>query len=425
MNRTFFAAVLVLVCSVSIHYQNADAQSMTATRVVSGLSNPVFATHAPGDSSRLFVVEQGSGGTAQIQILDLNSGSVNANPFLTIDNVATGGERGLLGLAFHPDYENNGLFYINMTGTAGNGDTQIREYSRMNANMADPNSARTLMSFNQPFSNHNGGWMGFSPNDGMLYIATGDGGSGGDPQNNAQTISNNLLGKMLRIDPLGNNSSNGQYGIPNDNPFVGQTGDDEIWAYGLRNPWRNSFDRETGDLYIADVGQGTLEEINFQSADSSGGENYGWRVREGTQGGQLNGAIDPIYDYFHNSGPFGGFSITGGYVYRGPIDELQGHYFFADFVTSEIWSIKFDGSDPADFDGTNFTDLIRWTDVIETDIGSINNIASFAEDSLGNLYIIDYGGEIFMITAAAIPEPASAMVGALMVLAFVSRRKRR
>ena len=419
---TVFVVTFALFVALQ-NFQSANAQHMSASRVANGLSNPIFATHAPGDSSRLFVVEQGSGGTAQIQILDLNNGTVNANPFLSISNLSTGGERGLLGLAFHPEYQNNGLFYVNMT--VNGGDTQIREYSMLNPDIANPNSARTLMTINQPFSNHNGGWMGFSPNDGMLYIATGDGGSGGDPQNNAQTITNNLLGKMLRIDPLGNNSSNGQYGIPNDNPFVGVAGDDEIWAYGLRNPWRNSFDRQTGDLYIGDVGQGSLEEINFQLGASAGGENYGWRIREGASGGVLAGAIDPIYDYTHGGGPLEGFSVTGGYVYRGPIAELQGHYFFADFVTSRIWSLKFDGSDSTSFDGTNFTDFIDWTDIIETDFGNINSIASFGEDSLGNLYIVDYSGEIFMITSAAIPEPLSGGMCLLAIIVMANRRRRK
>ena len=194
---------------------------------------------------------------------------------------------------------------------------------------------------------------------------------------------------------------------PNSNPFVATEGADEIWSYGLRNPWRSSFDRETGDLYIADVGQNVKEEINVQPGNSSGGENYGWRLREGTiatpsvGGPAPAGAIDPVYDYDHNSSDTGGFSVTGGYVYRGPVEELRGHYFFADFVTSRIWSFRFNGDAPADHDGSNFEDFIDWTDLLNPSAGSISSIASFGEDMAGNLYIVDRGGEIFRITEGA------------------------
>jgi hypothetical protein len=394
---TSFCLFFCFLFAAQIH-----AQQMTVERVASGLSRPLFATHAPGDPNRLYVVQQGSGGTALIRILNLQTGTINSTPFMSVSGLPGGNEQGLLGLAFHPNYETNGLFYLNMTLTAGGGDTQIREYSRLNMNQGDPTSARTLMTINQPFTNHNGGWMGFGPLDGMLYIATGDGGSANDPQDNGQNV-NSLLGKMLRIDPLGNNSSNGQYGNPSDNPFVGINGADEIWAYGLRNPWRSSFDRATGDFFIGDVGQNAREEINFQSATSTGGENYGWRDREGTLGGTVPGAIDPIYQYSHGSGDLQGRSVTGGYVYRGPIASLKGHYFFADYVNSRIWSFKFDGSNPEDFDGTNFFDFIDWTEVITSDVGTIGIISSFAEDAAGNLYIIDHGGEIFLITGATVP----------------------
>ena len=285
------------------------------------------------------------------------------------------------------------------------------------------------MTINQPFPNHNGGWLGFD-NNGLLNIATGDGGSSGDPQNNAQNITNNLLGKILRVDINGDDFAadpNRNYAIPSSNPFVGITGDDEIWAYGLRNPWRPSFDSQTGDLYIADVGQGALEEINVQPASSTGGENYGWRVREGTNGPDFPGAIDPIYNYAHGSGDLEGFSVTGGYVYRGPIQELQGYYFFGDHVNDRIWSLNWDGSDPASADGTNFTDFIDWTDLITTDVGSIANISSFAEDSLNNLYIIDLGGEIFRLdfASALVPLPPTIFLlgSALAVIGFTRIRR--
>ena len=373
-------------------------QSMNLDRVATGLTQPVFATHAPGDPNRLYICEQ----AGRIRILDLVNLSISAT-FLNITNeVQTGGERGLLGLAFHPDYEVNGLFYVNFTGTQGGGDTRVREYARLNADTADPSSARAILSFDQPFFNHNGGWMDFGP-DGFLYISTGDGGSANDPLNNALDLTNNRLGKLLRIDVNTDDfptDASRNYGIPVSNPFVGVTGDDETWAYGLRNPWRCSFDRETGDLYIGDVGQGQREEINVQPANSTGGENYGWRLREGTLGGFFPGAIDPIYEYNHNGSAFGGFSVTGGYVYRGPVGVLDGIYFFGDFVTDRIWSLEWDGSSPQTHDGTNFTELTDWENTAFTTVGSIENISSFAEDAVGNLYVLDYGGEIFRIASA-------------------------
>lgn len=378
-------------------------QSLQVRRLVSGLSRPIFATTAPGDPSRLFIVEQRSGSTGRIRIYNLNTQSLNPLPFLSVTGLSTGGEQGLLGLAFHPNYQKNGLFYVNFNSAAAGGDTVVREYARMTADLADTSTARDVLKIAQPFTNHNGGWMGFGPLDGYLYIASGDGGSGGDPQNNAQNLTNNLLGKILRIDPTGNNGPGGTYGIPASNPFVGQSGDDEIWAYGLRNPWRCSFDVPTGDLFIADVGQGSREEINTQPGIWSGGTNFGWRVREGTLGSPLAGAVDPIYDYEHGAGPTEGFSVTGGYVYRGPIPVLQGRYFFADFVTNRIWSLNWDGSAPAAHDGTNFTDFIDWSDGVQSDVGTVASIASFGEDTLGNLYICDLGGEVFMVEDAELP----------------------
>lgn len=262
----------------------ANAQTpLTTELVVDGLERPMFVTHAPGDFERLFVIEK----RGRIRVL-LN-GSLLPTPFLDIDAIVGGGtsdwsEQGLLGLAFHPEYQTNGLFYVDYTDTSG-GDTIVAEYMvSANPNIADAGSARQLIEINQPQSNHNGGWLGFGP-DGYLYIATGDGGGGGDDDSghtagvgNGQDITDNLLGKMLRInvdgdDFPGDPASN--YAIPVDNPFVGIIGDDEIWAFGLRNPWRNAFDRETGDLWIADVGQSAWEEVDFQDAASAGGENYG------------------------------------------------------------------------------------------------------------------------------------------------------
>lgn len=371
--------------------------TIAVDRIATGFVEPVFVAVAPGDPTRLFVVEQHSG---LIKVVDLASGATEPTPFLQVPQVAQGTEQGLLGLAFHPDYASNGRFYVNFTDALG--DTVVREYQRngANPNLADPASARTILTLDQPFTNHNGGWLGFGP-DGFLYVATGDGGSGGDPGNRAQNVTDQLLGKILRLDVDGDafpGDPNRNYAIPADNPFVGRVGDDEIWAFGLRNPWRPSFDRLTGDLYIADVGQGQREEVNFQPA-GSGGRNYGWKVLEGTlpfsnvpgnPPANDPSLIAPIHEYSHTGAPNGGFSITGGYVYRGPILELQGLYFFADFVSDQIWSFR--------YDGTTKTEFTNRTQDFAPNAGAIANISSFGEDALGNLYIVDYEGEIFRFT---------------------------
>src|SRR5687767_4865131 len=248
------------------------AQTVALQPVVSGLTEPVAIAHA--QDNRLFIVLQAG------QIVIWNGTSLLQTSFLDIRSlVSSGGERGLLGLAFHPDYSQNGFFFVNYTDRSGNGDTVVARYSVSAAdpNRADPASARTLLVIDQPFSNHNGGQLQFGP-DRYLYIGMGDGGSGGDPQNFAQNRAQ-LLGKILRIDV----DSGNPYGIPPTNPFVGLSGmRPEIWAQGMRNPWRFSFDSITGDLWIADVGQGDVEEIDFQPASSRGGENYGWRIKEGS-----------------------------------------------------------------------------------------------------------------------------------------------
>jgi glucose/arabinose dehydrogenase len=372
----------------------SQGASIRAERVASGLSRPIYAGAPVGDTSRLFIAEQHTG---MIKILDQTTGTLNPNPFLDLSGLATGNEQGLLGVAFHPDYAANGKFYVNLTISGG--DTEIREYTvSENPNVANPDSMRRVMEFDQPFSNHNGGWMDFSPNDGYLYIGSGDGGSGDDPGNRALDITDQKLGKMLRIDVDGRDSTNGQYGIPASNPFVGIEGDDEIWAFGLRNPWRNGFDRETGDLYIADVGQGQLEEVNFQPADSAGGVNYGWKVMEGTfcaNPGRDFVCDDPrftgpIHEYGHGPGPDGGFAITGGPVYRGDaMPFLDGTYFFADFATEQIWTLRYDGE--------NKTEFQNRTQFIFPDRGTVDSISAFGEDAFGELYIVDLGGEIFKL----------------------------
>lgn len=378
---------------------------LTTERVASGLTRPVYVTFAPGDTSRLFIVEQRSGTVGRIRILNLTTLTLNATPFLSVNGVSTGSEQGLLGLAFHPDYQTNGLFYVNYTNSGGT--TIVARYSATppSSDVANP-TGDTIAFVTQPQPNHNGGWMGFGP-DGYLYIATGDGGNFNDsgpghtePGGNSQDLTANLLGKMLRIDVNGDDfpaDTNRDYRIPPDNPFAGATvGDDEIFAYGLRNPWRNSIDRETGDWYIADVGQDAIEEVNYVPAGTLGGRNFGWRCMEGLNCTGLGGCTCnspaltmPVHTYNHGLG----ISITGGYVYRGArIPDLRGTYFFADFGSSRIWSFKIVGGAVTAFE-------TRTTELDPPGTLGIFNPSSFGEDANGEIYICDYnGGEVFRIT---------------------------
>jgi glucose/arabinose dehydrogenase len=404
--RLLFQSLIVAAVAFA---EGSACAAVTTERVASGLDLPLYVTAPPGDPDHLFIVEQHSG---RIRVLNLADNSINAIPFLTITGLAQGSEQGLLGLAFHPDYATNGFFYVNVTVTSG--DTEIRRYKvSSDPVVAIPDSKQLVLGYAQPQANHNGGWLGFGP-DGYLYISVGDGGGSYDEDaghtpgtGNGQDITSDLLGKMLRIDVNGDDfpaDSTRNYAIPADNPFVGKTGDDEIWSFGLRNPWRASFDRATGNLYIGDVGQDTREEIDVQPAGSAGGQNYGWRLREGTiatpgvGGARPPGEIDPIYDYPHGNGQFEGDVVTGGYVYRGPVAELRGQYFFADFESAHIWTLLYDGSDPSTFDGTNYTNLTDRTAELAPGAGlSIDEISSFGEDAAANLYIVDLGGEVFRI----------------------------
>lgn len=371
----------------------AGGTTLTSQRLVTGLSRPVLVTAAPGDDSRLFIVEQRSGSTGRIRIFDLTTNLLLSTPFLSV-TVSTSSEQGLLGMAFHPDYSTNGYFFINYTNTSG--DTVVARYQvSSNPNIANSGSATTVMSIGQPYTNHNGGMIAFGPNDGYLYIGTGDGGNGGDPGNRSQDISGQLLGKMLRI-----NVDSLPYSIPADNPFVGVTGDDEIWAYGMRNPWRFSFDRDTGDLYIGDVGQSAWEEIDIQPAGAAGGENYGWRCYEGDHSYNTSGCpsastmVFPVHEYAQGGSPYR-CSITGGNVYRGDgIPDLQGTYFFGDYCSNQIWSFRWDGSG-------GITNLEDRTSELSPNAGSIGSISSFGEGADGTIYVCDLGGEIFAIQADA------------------------
>ena len=427
---TLAAAGIFGLMSVSA---SAQVPPLDSQRVASGLSAPIFAGAPPGDTSRLFIAEQGSGSTANIRILNLAGNTLNTTPFLTVGGLSTGGERGLLGLAFHPSYATNGLFYVNVTHTAVN--TEIREYMRSgDPNVATATPVRTLLTIPQPQANHNGGWLGFSPRPGdagNLYITTGDGGAGNDqasghiePGGNAQNTSA-LLGKVLRInvdrDDFPADAAK-NYGIPANNPFNGTNGAQEVFAYGLRNPFRASFDRTAGHMYIGDVGQDTREEVDFQSAARpGGGDNFQWRLREGTiatpSGNPVVGGAEPA----NSTGPIDdyprsvGSTITGGYVYRGSdIPGLQGAYLYGDFGSSRLFLLRHDG---------NAVTLGRTEITADLAPGgglSINNPSSFGEDGRGELYIVDYGGEVFRIT----PEPAASGLLLLGGAAAVLRRRR-
>ncbi|MCC6675772.1 MAG: PQQ-dependent sugar dehydrogenase [Phycisphaerales bacterium] len=382
---------------------HAAAQTpLTTTRIATGLIRPIYVTHAPGDPTRLFIIEK------QGFISIVKDGVLLPTKFLDVDAITLGGtstnsEQGLLGLAFDPDYATNGLFYIHHTqsggGAAGHATVARYRVSTFNPDVADISTRVEIITLDDPFANHNGGWTEFGP-DGHLYIAMGDGGSGCDPGGRAQNLGD-LHGKLWRLDPS-RTPGIGGYTVPADNPFIGVAGAlPEIWAYGLRNPWRPSFDRKTGDLWIADVGQLEWEEINIQPASSTGGENYGWVLREGLHpstdsgcaggGTKPPGAIDPIYEYNHTDG----CSITGGYVYRGcAIPDLRGTYFFSDFCSAQIWSFRYTAGAVTDFRN-------RTTELAPGGGLGIAGVTSFGEDADGEIYICDQtGGEIFKIIPA-------------------------
>ena len=410
------AAAAALWCAAP----SAEAQitGLDTRLIASGLNQPVFAT-APLADGRVFVVEKGG-------LIKSVMGGVTSN-FLSVA-VNQNGEQGLLGLAFDPQYgvvgsAGLGRFFVNYTDP-GNGDSVIASY-RATAGVANPASRVEVLRFDQPngLENHKAGWLGFKPGDNNnLYIATGDGGGGNDASNFAQNR-NVLLGKMLRVNINADDFAdpNINYGVPGDNPFVGQAGmRGEIYSYGLRNPWRSGFDSANGNLWIGDVGQGAREEVNLVRGDSSGGQNFGWRLREGDIATPAVGGprpadnVDPVLVYGRSFGQ----SITGGTVVRDPTSPLNGHYVFGDFVFGNIWAL------PADAADLSFARAINITAALDAGAaGALGNISSFGSGPAGELYVVDYGGKVVQV----VPEPATAamLLGGLALLLGWRRQQRK
>lgn len=393
-------------------------------RIAADLGGVTVMAQAPGDPNRIYIANK----TGLVRTYNLSTGMLEPEILLNLLDYSldTEGDGGLLGMAFHPDFQNNGKFYVTVTtdnggivvdpGTPPQGPTlspytaHVREYHVLpeNPKLADHENWNEVVQWVKPGLEHTSGWLGFNPDNGYLHITVGDGGEPYDMQpghtpgiGNAQDIENNLFGKMLRLDVDGDDfpaDANRNYAIPSSNPFVGITGDDEIFAYGLRSPWRASFDRATGDIWIGDVGEGLKEEVDFIPAGSGGGQNFGWRLREGNTetphvgGPPPPGNVEPVYDYFHfgegGTPPFQGNSVTGGYVYRGPDPTLQGKYVFADFISARIWMF-----DPANPYGT----VTNITPLLPPSAGSVQVITTFFEDSVGNLYLGTLSGSVFRL----------------------------
>ena len=382
LGLAFLAGLLVPGRPVSAAF-DPNGLNVSLAQVGTGYASPILLTNAGDGTHRLFVVEQAG------RVRTLATGPAGT-PFLDISaRVLSGGERGLLGLAFHPSFETNGKLYVNYT-RKDDGATVVDEYRVT----TDPNNVdetatrRQILAIAQPYTNHNGGHLAFG-RDGFLYIGMGDGGSGGDPLEMAQNI-NSFHGKMLRIDVNGT-STGKAYRIPATNPYVGRTGLDEAWSIGLRNPWRWSFDRRTGDLWIADVGQGRWEEVNRSTAASGGGRavNYGWDDMEGRHcyepltGCATSGRTLPLLEFAHAVSGDDNCSVTGGYVYRGlRYPKLSGGYFYADYCSGRIWTVNSAAGAPA-----TGVELLNTT----------HNIVSFGENERGELYVVAQSGSIFQL----------------------------
>lgn len=369
--RSGICVLLIAACSGPDPINGFPEFSLRLEEVASGLNGPVYVTSPPGDN-RLFVVEQ----PGRIRIIQ--NGQVAQAPFLDLSSrVSSGGERGMLSVAFHPQYATNGFFYVYFTGPSG--EIRVERFTvSANANIANAASAKVILTVPHPRANHNGGLAMFGP-DGMLYLGLGDGGGGGDPDQNGQNV-NTLLGALLRIDVDGGDP----YAIPAGNPFAARTdARREIWAIGLRNPWRFSFDKVGGNLYVADVGQGNLEEVNVV-ATSRAGVNYGWNIMEASscysaQSCNRQGLELPAIEYDHSGGAC---SVTGGFVYRGAaVPELAGAYFYADYCAGWIRSFRYQNG--------LATETRTW------DVANVGTITSFGEDASGELYVTTGGGRIF------------------------------
>lgn len=351
------------------------AQTPALQLFVDGFEKPTFLTHAGDGSGLLYVTEQ----PGRIRIV--RDGALVETPFLDIEEKvgSSGNEQGLLSIAFAPDFQQSRKMYANYTDRSG--DTVVAGFLvNPDGLSADPASEWLVLKIEQPYANHNGGQLQFGP-DGMLYIGMGDGGSAGDPQNHAQDVTS-MLGKMLRID-VSQSAASAPYTVPANNPNFGADARPEMWSVGLRNPWRFSFDRSSGDMLIADVGQNEIEEVNWQPAASRGGENWGWKLREGLEafsGEKSDAMTDPIYEYRHGED---GCSVTGGYVYRGvALAALAGAYVYGDYCSGRIWTLR-----PA----TNGA----WDNALLFDTDY--SITSFGEDAQGELYVLDRAGGIYKI----------------------------
>jgi glucose/arabinose dehydrogenase len=394
--RSLYPRILYLIILLSVSF----SQNFAVIKVATVPAGALYLTQPVGDDSRLFIVNQ----KGLIHII--KNGETLSKPFLDISDrvhgsLTPGSEEGLLGLAFHPDYFTNGFFYVNYVNK--NDTSIVSRFSVTDSpEIADEESEKVLLELAQPFGNHNGGHLVFNANDGMLYIGFGDGGKWGDPYNNAQN-QNTLLGTILRIDV----DKGDPYSIPSDNPFVSQKNKKaEIWCYGLRNPWRFSFDRKTNDLIIGDVGQNLWEEVNWNSWEDSKGANYGWRIMEANhcynpeELCDTTGLVKPVHEYPNNAAYMKilmgmdeaeatGCSVTGGYVYRGAnIPELDGTYIFGDYCTGRIWSFQL-----KDNKGINFQNLRKKLKTTSKDMPLF--ISSFGEDNSGELYVVDYLGAIY------------------------------
>jgi glucose/arabinose dehydrogenase len=445
MMSAFFRSALVCAGLAGVFSTTVSfGQTLGLLQVASGLTRPEYVTAPPGDP-RLFILTRDG-------LIKVRQPDGTLSTFLDISSKTTfnpadgGDERGASSMAFDPNYATNGIFYVYHTGlVTGTGPSAVAapaivEQYKVSAdpNVANPASAQTVISVPEPngtgggagTQNHKAGWIAFRPGDGNnLYIALGDGGTiNNDPNGNGQNT-NTLLAKILRITP---NASGGGYTVPADNPFVSVANTKaEIWAFGLRNPFRNSFDRSTGAFYIGDVGQSNEEEVDYEASTSVKGQNYGWRAREGTIANPArsgdptpSNAVNPIFEYAHGSSVFAPTSSAaeiGGYVYRGSnLPSLTGKYLFADYISGKVGDFTYDGT--TNFDGANFTGLTDITSQLDptgTLLGA-NKIVSFGEDSNGELYIVDQkDGSVFEI----VPEPAS--IGLIFGAAMLGWRRRR